>query len=366
MGWRNRPDLDDTFRMNSTQPALLSPMWRIYIGAYTAYVILVGLVVQADGLAAGQFDPALIGYAFLTTGPSGILLALIWPLTGWMDQRGLPTALRFVIHLVAAVAFAACAHLVIVLLNKADARPLSWHAWPLMYSLMGYALLAGIFQTVRANAAAQRQALAAQQAQTLLVAAELGALRSKLNPHFLFNTLHSIIALTQRNPLAAETALFQFSDMLRYVLDTERAEVDRVTLDAELDFVRDYLELESLRLGQRLRVEWDLDPGVGDCLLPALSIQPLVENSIKHAFNPHSRPGLLRIESRHDRGQGVLHLTVRDDGPGADPVQVTAAPGLGLRTIRRRLELDYAGRAAMRVDSRPGAGFAVCVTLPCA
>ncbi|WP_306394670.1 sensor histidine kinase [Telluria beijingensis] len=351
--------------MNPTKTASLAPMWRIYIGAWTAYLVLVGLVVQADELAAGQFDPTLIAYAFLTTGPSGILLALVWPLTGWMDRRGLSTGARLAIHLAAAVAFAACAHLVIVLLNKGDSRSLSWHAWPLMYSLMGYALLAGIFQTVRANAAAQRQALAAQQAQTLLVAAELGALRSKLNPHFLFNTLHSIIALTQRNPAAAETALFQFSDMLRYVLDTERAEVDRVTLDAELDFVRDYLELESLRLGQRLRVEWDLDAGVGDCLLPALSVQPLVENSIKHAFNPHSRPGLLRIESRHDRHKGVLRLTVRDDGPGADPAQVTAAPGLGLRTIGRRLELDYAGRAALSVDSRPGAGFAVSVTIPC-
>jgi LytS/YehU family sensor histidine kinase len=235
-----------------------------------------------------------------------------------------------------------------------------------MYSLMIYALVAGTFQTVRANAAAQRQALAAQQARTMLVAAELGALRSKLNPHFLFNTLHSIIALTQRNPAAAERALFQFSDMLRYVLDTERAGVDRVTLDAELDFVRDYLELEALRLGERLQVAWDLDPDAGDHLLPALTLQPLVENSIKHAFNPHSRPGLLRIVSRRDVGQGVLRLSVSDVGPGATRAAVDASPGLGLRTIGRRLELDYAGRAALTVHTRPGAGFTATVTLPLA
>jgi len=341
-------------------------MWRIYIGLWLVYVLLVALVVQADQIRAGRFDPSMIFYSFCTTAPPGVVLALLWPLTGWMDARGLRGAARFGMHLALALVFALCTHLLLVTAMGGKARPLSWHAWPLMYSLMIYALVAGTFQTVRANAAAQKQALAAQQARTLLVAAELGALRSKLNPHFLFNTLHSIIALTQRNPAAAEHALFQFSDMLRYVLDTERAGIDRVTLDAELDFVRDYLELEALRLGERLQVEWDLDPDAGDTLLPALTLQPLVENSIKHAFNPHSRRGLLRIESRCDRETGVLRLTVRDDGPGAMHAAVDASSGLGLRTISRRLELDYTGRAALTVDSSPGAGFAVTITLPLA
>lgn len=366
MAWRKRRNLDDTLQMNQTKPASLSPMWRIYIGAWIAYVVLVGLVVQADELAACQFDPMMIVYAFVTTGSGGVLLALVWPLTGWMERRDLATVTRLAIHLVAAIAFAIFAHLIVLSLQKGDGQPLSWHAWPLMYSLMGYALMAGIFQTVRANAAAQRQALAAQQAQTLLVAAELGALRSKLNPHFLFNTLHSIIALTQRNPAAAEAALFQFSDMLRYVLDTERSGNDRVTLDAELQFVRDYLELEQLRLGPRLQVQWDLDPDLGDFVLPALTLQPLIENSIKHAFNPYTRPGLLRIESRRDPQAGMLRLTVSDDGPGAAQETIAASPGLGIRTIGRRLELDYAGRASLSIDSRPGAGFAARVTLPIA
>jgi CheY-like chemotaxis protein len=136
------------------------------------------------------------------------------------------------------------------------------------------------------------------------------------------------------------------------VLDTERAGIDRVTLDAELDFVRDYLELESLRLGERLRVEWDLDPDLGDCLVPALSLQPLVENSIKHAFNPFTRHGILRIESRREPATGLLRVTVRDDGPGAAAATIEASPGLGIRTIGRRLDLDYAGRAAHRLPTR--------------
>lgn len=337
-------------------------MWIVYIGAWLVYAVVIALASQTEDLLAGRFNASLVVRSLASLAPSALLLSLAWPLTGWMERRRLALVQRCVIHLAMALGVAAVAHLMLTLRLPAP-RPFSWHVWPYMYNVMSYALVAGIFHTVRVNAAAQRQALTAQQTRTLLVAAELGALRSRLNPHFLFNTLHSIIALTQRNPAAAETALFQFSDMLRYVLDTERAGVDRVTLDAELDFVRDYLELEGLRLGERLRVEWDLDPDAGGHLLPALTLQPLIENSIKHAFNPHSRPGLLRIASRRD-AHGMLHLTVGDDGPGATQEAIASSGGLGLRTIARRLELDYPERARLAVASQPGAGFTVTVTLP--
>ena len=350
--------------MNPIKSLRLAPMWRHYICIWLVYIALISVVLQAETLLTGRFDPEVIVYAFLSITPGAAVLSLVWPLTGWVERRGVGLALCCALHLVAAVAFAFATHMVLLYLQEPMERGLEWHIWPFMYNVMTYAMVAGLFHSMRASAAAQRQALAAQQAQTLLVAAELGALRSKLNPHFLFNTLHSIIALTQRNPAAAETALFQFSDMLRYVLDTERAGVDRVTLDAELQFVRDYLELEQLRLGPRLQVRWDLDPDMGDCILPALTLQPLIENSIKHAFNPYTRPGMLRIEGRREPQAGLLRLTVRDDGPGATQEAIAASPGLGIRTIGRRLELDYAGRAALAIDSRPGAGFAACITLP--
>jgi sensor histidine kinase YesM len=111
-------------------------------------------------------------------------------------------------------------------------------------------------------------------------------------------------------------------------------------------------------------VEWDLDEDAGDHLLPALSLQPLVENSIKHAFNPHSRPGILHIGTRRDAATGALTMMVRDTGPGADPALINSSSGLGLRTIERRLQLDYGSRATMRVKSAPGAGFSVSVTIP--
>ena len=341
----------------------LSLMWRIYIAAWLVYGILLSAADQLDKLAAGQFDAARYVLTLASLLPSPILLTLAWPLTGAMERRGYRLPRVIGIHVVAAFAFSIVSQMPFWIMFSV-AKPLSWYVWPLLYHVMTYLLGAGIFHLIRASEAAHRQALAMKDAQNLLIASELSALRNKLNPHFLFNTLHSIIALTQRHPAAAETALFQFSDMLRYVLDTERSGSDRVTLAAELDFVRDYLELEQLRLGERLHVEWDLDEDAGDHLLPALSLQPLVENSIKHAFNPHSRPGILQIRTRRDPATGALTMTVRDTGPGADPALIATSSGLGLRTIERRLQLDYGSRAAMRVQSAPGAGFGVSVTIP--
>lgn len=359
--------LRDTSDMNTSlsKPFRLSLMWRIYIVGWLVYGIFISFADQVDKVIAGQFD--LVRYVLTLAGllPSAILLALAWPLTGYFEREGSRPARVIGTHIVAAFVYALLSQGAFWALFDAN-KALSWYVWPLLYQVMIYLLGAGIFHLIRASEAAHRQALAIKDAQNLLIASELSALRNKLNPHFLFNTLHSIIALTQRNPAAAETALFQFSDMLRYVLDTERSGSDRVTLDAELDFVRDYLELEQLRLGERLHVEWDLDEDAGDHPLPALSLQPLVENSIKHAFNPHSRPGVLQISTRRDPGTGALTMTVRDTGPGADPAAIAGAPGLGLRTIERRLQLDYGSRAALRVKSAPGAGFSVSVTIPAA
>lgn len=361
----NRRVVRDTCGMElQADNVQVRPGWRIYIAGWLVYMAIVGFITQIDSVLAAHFD----WWSALQSGSStlvpALLLALVWPLTGYLERKGNPRSLQVGAHLAGALLFALVSHFEVLLVLGNETRPASWYAWPFMYSMISYAFIAGVFHTTRANAAAQRQALAAQQARNLLVAAELSALRSKLNPHFLFNTLHSIIALTRKNPAAAETALFQFSDMLRYVLDTEKSGSDRVTLDAELDFVRDYLELEALRLGPRLSVEWDLDPDAGACPVPALSLQPLVENSIKHAFNPHSRPGKLKVRTSLDAGSGMLTLAVRDDGPGADAAQVRASSGLGIRTVERRLQLDYGPRAQMRIDTAPGAGFAVAMSIP--
>jgi LytS/YehU family sensor histidine kinase len=199
----------------------------------------------------------------------------------------------------------------------------------------------------------------------LLARAELSALRNKLDPHFLFNTLHSILALVRRDPPRAEQALLRFSDLLRQLLDRERGSADesggedRLLLAREIDFTRDYLALEALRLGPRLSVDWQLDDAALDARVPFLCVQPLVENAIKHAFNPRSAPGRLTLSARPIAAG--LQIEVADDGPGCDPARAEASAGLGLRTVRRRVELA-GGR--LEVQTRPGAGFRVRIDLP--
>lgn len=337
-------------------------MWRIYAAVWLAYLVTVSIAFELDNIARGDFDFSAVAQAIVLMLPQALILALTWPLTGYLERTGrsLPAVVR--IHAGGAILFALGMHA--ALLTMTSKKGLSWYVWPFLYSMLMYGVAACIFHLVRASRTAQRQAQAMQQAQNLLIASELSALRSKLNPHFLFNTLHSIIALTRKDSSAAEAALFHFSDMLRYLLDTEKSGHDRVTLDEEMRFVRDYLDLEALRLGARLTVEWDIDDDAAGQPLLALTLQPLVENSIKHAFNPHSRPGKLLIRTRLDAGARRLHMTVRDDGPGADAAQVRASTGLGIRTVERRLALEYGARASFDISTMPGAGFDVSLSIP--
>lgn len=338
----------------------LDPIWRIYSCIWLGYALFIGAIAQIESITEGQPNWILSLKSAASVLPAGIVLTLVWPLTGWAMRQ--PRKVVFAAHAFAGLGAALVSTFMMWLVSDSPTVPLMRWIWPFLYSVMIYSVVAVAFYLVRVSRDAQRHALACEEAQGLLVAAELGALRSKLNPHFLFNTLHSIIALTRKDPRAAETALFRFSDMLRYVLDTEKNGSDRVTVDDELDFVRDYLDLESLRLGERLQVEWDVDPDAGSLTLPPLTLQPLVENSIKHAFNPRSQPGRLAIRVAVDGGQ--LALSVRDDGPGADAAQVAASRGLGIRTVERRLRLGYGAGAQFRIDTAPGAGFHVALSVP--
>jgi hypothetical protein len=348
--------------LSNAYPISTARMWRLYGCSWFAYLCLLTMALQLEDLRAGRFNWDAAGQAIWVI-PQALILTVLWPLSGWLERKRPPPVLAFLLHAFNASLYAIGSYVLLALVGGM-VQPLSWYVWPVLYGIMSYGVIATAFHTVRLGHARQRQALAIQQAHTLLLASELNALRNKLNPHFLFNTLHSIIALTRRNPEAAETALFQFSDMLRYVLDTEKSGSDRVTLDDELRFVRDYLELESLRLGSRLQVEWELDDNAAGLPMPALSLQPLVENSIKHAFNPHSRPGLLRIRTRVDEAARLLTMTVDDDGPGADPAAVQQSNGLGLRTVERRLQLEYGTKGELAITTAPGAGFTATMSIP--
>jgi sensor histidine kinase YesM len=234
--------------------------------------------------------------------------------------------------------------------------------WQLLYGMALYGLVVGISYAVQAARRLRDEERRAARAEALRVDAELRALRAQLNPHFLFNTLHSITALVRIDPASGERALEQFAALLRYVLDVNRERGEEVPLEEEMGFVRTYLALERLRLGERLHVKEEIDPDALECLVLAFSLQPLVENAIKHGIAPRAGDGTLRVAA--NVVDDHLVLEVADDGGGADGARVAEAAGVGLRAVRQRLETRWGASARMEIVTAPRNGFLVRITVP--
>jgi len=187
--------------------------------------------------------------------------------------------------------------------------------------------------------------------------ARLASLESRLQPHFLFNTLNAISALIQDDPDQAERTVERLAALLRFSLDaTERG---LVPLGHELKIVTDYLEIEHTRLGERLAWRVDVAPEAVACEVPPLAVETLVENSVKHAIAPRPSGGSVRVEGAvaGDR----LVLSVWDDGPGF--TDAALAPGHGLDSLRLRLAARFGDDAALTIARRDG-GTRVTLSLP--
>jgi signal transduction histidine kinase len=173
---------------------------------------------------------------------------------------------------------------------------------------------------------------------------ELNALKSQLNPHFIFNALNSIRALVDENPEKCKQAINQLSNMLRNLLVREKRGL--TSFSDELKMVSDYLSLESIRFEERLRVEWEIDPESNDFMVPPLMIQTLVENGIKHGISKLSAGGLIRIETRVEGD--FLKIHIRNSGRFVLHER-TRGSGLGLENTRHRLKLIYGDEASLRI-----------------
>lgn len=198
----------------------------------------------------------------------------------------------------------------------------------------------------------------AGQLESALTEAKLSVLQGQIHPHFLFNALHSVGGLIrmERGPQAL-TALASIGDLLRSSLEATGEQL--VALDRELDLVERYLEVESLRLGDRLGLEIDVPSELMEAEVPAFVVQPLVENAIKHAIAPRPEGGSLRVAaSAHGAS---LWIDVVDDGPGYDP---DAPHGVGLANVRSRLESLFDGTAALEIGSLPEGGTRARLVLP--
>lgn len=215
-----------------------------------------------------------------------------------------------------------------------------------------YVMVAGICY---ANRTAERGA----QLQLQEARMQLAALRTQLQPHFLFNALHTVVQLIPLDPRAASRAAEQLAGLLRQAIEEQR---DRVPLASEWAFVQRYLAIEALRFGERLALQADLPPEAMAGRLPSFALQTLVENAVRHAAAPSVSRTTLRIAAR--REAGALVITVEDDGQGMDLHTLDANPGTGLRRLRERLAWLYGGSAALQIDSAPGRGFRARLQLP--
>jgi len=199
-----------------------------------------------------------------------------------------------------------------------------------------------------------------QRMQRLATEAELRALRAQLNPHFLFNALTTIGHLIQTAPERAIETLLRLTHVLRGVLRKPTAEF--TTLADEVELVRSYLDIERARFEERLDVTIDVPESLGRLAVPALLLQPLVENAVKHGLAPKRQGGSLAIRARAEAGR--LHIMVEDGGLGFEPGGPRAPAGVGLTSVAQRLSAHYGADARLDIQSEMGRGTLVHVELP--
>jgi two-component system, LytTR family, sensor kinase len=228
-----------------------------------------------------------------------------------------------------------------------------------------YGLILLFNQVLRYYRRLREGELRASQLETQLTQAQLQALKMQLQPHFLFNTLHSISALVHRDPETADHMIARLGDFLRLTLENSGAQ--EVSLQKELDFLRCYLDIERLRFQDRLTTSLDVEPRALDTPVPNLILQPIVENALRHGLARRASPGHVEISAK--REDGALRIQVRDNGPGLSAItrpNGKVREGLGLSNTRARLAQLYGAAHRFELSNAPGGGLVVTLEIPAA
>lgn len=317
-----------------------------------------------------------IGFEFLYWAP----FALMTPFLLYMVRRFRPeprrTTRSLLAHGAAALTFAFAQTLSFFVLEYAAALALDFPTervdamvanmrigfWLLVLTaLWKYWVIIGVWYAFDYYRRYREREARATQLEAQLATSQLQALKMQLQPHFLFNTLHSVSMLNLTDADAANRILVKLSDLLRMTLDNTGSQ--EVPLEEEIDFLDRYLEIESIRFQDRLDARFLLGDDVQDALVPNLALQPLVENAIRHGIAKSSSAGTIevRAQSRDDR----LVLEVVDDGPGLPHGwDAERDSGLGLRNTRARLERLYGPNHELHFADAPGGGTIARMTIP--
>lgn len=321
---------------------------------------LVGSAI-AVAYATGRWDLSAVGTGLVITGTLGFFWkldrAFIYPHLKRIPQDWLRMEMEMFIsvagHLLGTlVALVACGHI----FGFEVAPTTSWLL--LVGIMMVFPILHGAEMAVDYYRQLQEKERVEQELRALAVQAELKALKAQVNPHFLFNTLNTITQLIHTDPALAEATVERLAEMFRYVL--AGSEQGQVSLEEELAFVDDYLEIERARFGERLRVARQIDTQAISISVPSLILQPLVENAVKHG---HGDDGSIAIAIRVESTEDGVSITVADRGPGMPAgYRIGDGPGHGLRNVEERLQKTYG--CGLEVKRNEPGGTVVTVRVP--
>ena len=337
--------------------------WFTYIAAWAAAA---GMWTIASASSANVSPLETLPYGVLTMTIAGVAGVAVWRMTANVTWTS-PRAAFYGAHAAALVLYALVYTTALVAPDIVTGNvTAAWRAltqspvlwWSVLMGSWLYLTIVGLSYAIRSERArAQAQADAAE-AELLARNAQLVALRAQLNPHFLFNALHSVSALVLTDAPAADRALEQLGDLLRYAMQDD----ELVPLAEEWRFVQDYLAFEQLRLGQRLSFEERITTEAAAQSVPRLLLQPLVENAVRHGIAPRQEAGVVHLAASVT--DNVLAISIRNDVDTASP-PASRRPGRGLDSVRRRLATTYGERAALQAAvTADGSAFEVCLSIP--
>ena len=328
---------------------------QLLIGWTPIWVLLVTLLLTAHP-GIGPLSAALAGLRMIV--PAAALSLLVQRLA---QRLPWPRPMRpsFVaIHLASAALFAGAWVFLNSVLESVIRRDLVLVVGGaglgpfLVLGVWLYVMIAGVIYAAQATERAARvEAIAAR--------SQLAALRAQLQPHFLFNALHTVVHLIPREPRRAAQAAEQIAGLLRTTLEQES---DLVSLAAEWAFVERYLEIERVRFEDRMQVHADLPQEALASQVPAFALQTLVENAVRHGVAPRVEPTQVTVVAR--AAGGKLTLSVHDTGTGARPAEIASGAGTGLKRLRERLAALYGSRARLELTTGPAGGFEARLDIP--
>ncbi|MDB4874123.1 MAG: signal transduction histidine kinase, LytS [Gemmatimonadetes bacterium] len=323
---------------------------------------------------SGQLRAALISLAFIEYSLWAVLtIPIVWlvsRLSADAQRRGLRLVLLIVLGIVVAVAVNLIiskvrGNLLPVPPGRSRPGPRGISSIELVgdlivyFAVLGAALARNYFLEYQARLDETRRLQAeTAQLQAQLAEAQLAVLRTQLNPHFLFNTLHAISSLVERDPRGVRRMIARLSELLRHTL--EETSEQEITLERELELLKRYLEIMEVRFQGRLQVTIDVDDSVREALVPNLMLQPLVENALKHGVSAIEDPG--QVQVRVVRSGDDVVMSVRDNGPG--PGDPPGEHGVGLRNTVQRLRQLYGARQRFSLRAASGGGTIAEVSLP--